>query len=239
MPELAAVPRDHGAQPPRPAASAPETAARVGPLMGELVRGPGHPPARALLRRRRPPSPAPQDVEELTSAGYLPDPSGFMSAGINQALAYIDEQPDRGLRRGRPRPHRRAQHRRLLARLPPPHRARARAVRQPAADQPRLPAPDARRGDCGSPRSASPSGFNNLSNFNRQFLRQKGMTPSRFRALLATTAPSRRRRRRKRPSRPDDQRLRRRTADAGHAEGTNSAERGGRSDNRGGNACDP
>ena len=29
------------------------------------------------------------------------------------------------------------------------------------------------------------SGFNNLSNFNRQFLRHKGMTPSRFRALLA------------------------------------------------------
>ena len=29
-------------------------------------------------------------------------------------------------------------------------------------------------------------GFNNLSNFNRQFLAEKGMTPSRFRRLLAT-----------------------------------------------------
>ena len=29
------------------------------------------------------------------------------------------------------------------------------------------------------------SGFNNLSNFNRQFLAQKGMTPSRFRMLMA------------------------------------------------------
>ena len=29
------------------------------------------------------------------------------------------------------------------------------------------------------------AGYNNLSNFNRQFLAQKGMTPSRFRALLA------------------------------------------------------
>jgi AraC-like DNA-binding protein len=27
-------------------------------------------------------------------------------------------------------------------------------------------------------------GFNNLSNFNRQFLAEKGMTPSRFRRLL-------------------------------------------------------
>ena len=32
------------------------------------------------------------------------------------------------------------------------------------------------------------SGFNNLSNFNRQFLAQKGMPPSRFRALLAENA---------------------------------------------------
>jgi AraC-like DNA-binding protein len=29
------------------------------------------------------------------------------------------------------------------------------------------------------------AGFNNLSNFNRQFLKHKAMTPSRFRALLA------------------------------------------------------
>jgi AraC-like DNA-binding protein len=28
-------------------------------------------------------------------------------------------------------------------------------------------------------------GFNNQSNFNRQFLAQKGMSPSRFRSLLA------------------------------------------------------
>ncbi|HEX8047730.1 helix-turn-helix domain-containing protein, partial [Rhizobium sp.] len=29
------------------------------------------------------------------------------------------------------------------------------------------------------------TGFNNISNFNRRFLEQKGMAPSRFRALLA------------------------------------------------------
>jgi AraC-like DNA-binding protein len=32
------------------------------------------------------------------------------------------------------------------------------------------------------------AGFNNVSNFNRQFLAQKGMPPSRFRALLAENA---------------------------------------------------
>ena len=32
------------------------------------------------------------------------------------------------------------------------------------------------------------AGFNNISNFNRQFLAQKGMPPSRFRALLAENA---------------------------------------------------
>jgi AraC-like DNA-binding protein len=32
------------------------------------------------------------------------------------------------------------------------------------------------------------AGFNNVSNFNRQFLVQKGMPPSRFRALLAENA---------------------------------------------------
>jgi len=31
------------------------------------------------------------------------------------------------------------------------------------------------------------AGFNNLSNFNRQFLAQKGVTPSRFRTLMKTT----------------------------------------------------
>src|SRR3546814_10362046 len=31
-----------------------------------------------------------RDTRLLTSASYLPDPSGFMSAGINEALAYIN-----------------------------------------------------------------------------------------------------------------------------------------------------
>src|SRR3546814_7194408 len=31
-----------------------------------------------------------RDTRLLTSASYLPDPSGFMLAGINEALAYIN-----------------------------------------------------------------------------------------------------------------------------------------------------
>ena len=58
----------------------------------------------------------------LTSAGYLPDPSGFMSAGINKALAYISEQPDRAVQRERTSPRSPASRQRLFAQLPPPHR---------------------------------------------------------------------------------------------------------------------
>ena len=34
------------------------------------------------------------------------------------------------------------------------------------------------------------AGFNNISNFNRRFLDQKGMAPSRFRTLLAQNVKS-------------------------------------------------
>ena len=156
------------------------------------------------MRHRRRAQPRPRRSRTLASASYLPDPSGFMSAGINKALAYINDnltepfsEADLAAIAGRSR-------RRLLAQLPPPYRHGARAVRQPAAHQPRLPAPDERRGGCRSPTSASRSGFNNLSNFNRQFLAQKGMPPSRFRALLAenVSAAARRLRSRKEPARP-------------------------------------
>ena len=131
--------------------------------------------------RRR--SPERRDVEELTSAGYLPDPSGFMSAGINQALAYINEnltEPfsetdlariaglstgafSRGFRRHTG-----------LALVQFINRLRINfACQLLMGDE-----------DLRITEVCFASGFNNLSNFNRQFLRHKGMTPSRFRALL-------------------------------------------------------
>ena len=66
-----------------------ETAAQVGPLLRELVDAPGRPPDRALPERPRRAGRA-RDAQALTSASYLPDPSGYMSAGINKALAYIN-----------------------------------------------------------------------------------------------------------------------------------------------------
>ena len=65
-----------------------ETSGRVAPMMGEMVKAQG---VRRLelfigllgaLAAAKP--------RMLASASYLPDPSGFMSAGINEALAWIN-----------------------------------------------------------------------------------------------------------------------------------------------------
>lgn len=159
------------------------TSALVGPLLRELVRARGirrieiFMAAIGALSRDG-------EAATLASARYLPDPSGFMSAGINAALAYINDnltepfgEADLARIAGlSPGAFSRSFRRHTgLALVQFVNRLRInlacqllmgdRAMRITAA--------------CFS------SGFNNISNFNRQFLAQKGMTPSRFRALLA------------------------------------------------------
>lgn len=159
------------------------TAALVGPMLRELVRARGIRRIEifmavigALSRDG--------EARALASASYLPDPSGFMSAGINEALAYINDNLTEpfgeadlariaGLSPGAfSRSFRRHTGLTLVQFV---NRLRINLACQLLMGNEAMRITDA----CFS------SGFNNISNFNRQFLAQKGMTPSRFRALLA------------------------------------------------------
>jgi AraC-like DNA-binding protein len=125
-----------------------------------------------------------QGSQMLASASYLPDPSGYMSIGINKALAYIREnltQPfnesdlaaiagqsagafSRGFRRHTG-----------MSLVQYVKRLRINLACQLLMSDEQAPVTDI----------CFEVGFNNLSNFNRQFLAEKGMSPSRFRRLLA------------------------------------------------------
>jgi len=119
----------------------------------------------------------------LASAGYLPDPSGYMSAGINKALAYIRENLTR--------PFTEAD---LAAIAGQSTSAFSRAFRQHTGMslvqyvkrlRINLACQILMSDDQASITSICYAvGYNNLSNFNRQFLAEKGMTPSRFRRLM-------------------------------------------------------
>jgi AraC-like DNA-binding protein len=123
------------------------------------------------------------DARTLTSASYLPDPSGFMSTGINEALAYINDnltEPFRetdlaaiaGLSPGAfSRSFRRHTG---LALVQYVNRLRINLACQLLMGDASVKITDV----------CFAAGFNNISNFNRQFLVQKAMSPSRFRALL-------------------------------------------------------
>jgi AraC-like DNA-binding protein len=181
MPELAAF-ADTMERSRRGALFAPETAAGVAPMLAELVRAKGIRRIEifwgvigALARDR--------GVRELASAQYLPDPSGFMSSGINAVLAYINDnltepfgEPElariAGLSVGSfSRSFRRHTG---LALVQFVNRLRINFACQLLMEDADLRITDV----------CFAAGFNNLSNFNRQFLRHKGMTPSQFRALL-------------------------------------------------------
>ena len=120
----------------------------------------------------------------LSSANYLPDPSGYMSAGMNKALAFIREnltQPfgeaDLATMAGQSqsafsRSFRRHTGMSLVQYV---KRLRINLACQILMSDEQASITDI----------CFEVGFNNLSNFNRQFLAEKGMPPSRFRRLLA------------------------------------------------------
>lgn len=120
----------------------------------------------------------------LSSPNYLPDPSGYMSAGMNKALAFIREnltQPfgeaDLATIAGQSqsafsRSFRRHTGMSLVQYV---KRLRINLACQILMSDEHASITDI----------CFQVGFNNLSNFNRQFLAEKGMPPSRFRRLLA------------------------------------------------------
>ncbi|AZO29135.1 MULTISPECIES: AraC family transcriptional regulator [unclassified Mesorhizobium] len=120
----------------------------------------------------------------LASENYLPDPSGYMSAGMNQALAYIRENLTHQFNEGD-----------LAAIAGQTPSAFSRSFRKHTgmsllhyikrlrinlACQILMSDEQAQISDI-----CFEVGFNNLSNFNRQFLAEKGMPPSQFRRLVA------------------------------------------------------
>lgn len=155
------------------------TSSAVRPLMDELMNAQG---LRRLelfilmlghLSRAR-------DVIPLASAGYLPDPSGYMSVGLNKALAHIRDhmtqafsEPDLAKIAGQTTAgFSRAFHRHTgMSLVQYVKRLRINFACQLLMTEGTMSVTDI----------CFQSGFNNLSNFNRQFLAEKGMTPSSFR----------------------------------------------------------
>ena len=182
MPELAAF-RDTLERSRRGVLFGAPTSAEVEPLLCELIDARGIRRievflaiVRALTRDA--------DSATLATSAYLPDPSGFMSAGINAALAYINENLTEGFREGdlaaiaglTPAAFSRSFRRHTgLALVQYVNRLRINLACQLLMGE----------GEERITEICFASGFNNISNFNRQFLAQKRMSPSRFRALLA------------------------------------------------------
>jgi AraC-like DNA-binding protein len=159
-----------------------ETSRQLSPLMEEMMQAKGVRRVElfmlmaGLLARA-------QGTGMLASANYLPDPSGYMSVGINKALAYIRENLTR--------PFGEAE---LAGIAGQSTGAFSRAFRQHTGMSlvqyvKRLRinlACQILMSDEQAPITSIcfEVGYNNLSNFNRQFLAEKGMTPSQFRRLL-------------------------------------------------------
>ena len=123
-------------------------------------------------------------MRTLASSSYLPDPSGYMSIGINKVLAHIGghlteplHEADLAAIAGQsPSALSRSFRKHTgMALVQYVNRLRINLACQLLMSDDAMPITEI----------CYAVGFNNLSNFNRQFLTQKGMAPSRFRTLLA------------------------------------------------------
>jgi AraC-like DNA-binding protein len=160
-----------------------DTAAVVGPILGQLVEAKGIRRIELFMDVLDALSSA-QDTRTLASMRYHPDPSGFMSAGVNKALAYINthltepfSESDLAELTGQsPSSFSRSFRRHTgMALVQYVNRLRINFASHLLMSKSDMSITDI----CFS------AGFNNISNFNRRFLDQKGMAPSRFRTLLA------------------------------------------------------
>ena len=158
-----------------------ETSRQVAPLMQELMEAAGVRRVElfllilGLLTRGH-------DARALASANYLPDPSGYMSAGINKALAFLRENLTQPFSEAElaaiagqstsafSRTFRKHTGMSLVQYV---KRLRINLACQILMSDEQAPITDI----------CFEVGYNNLSNFNRQFRAEKGMTPSRFRLL--------------------------------------------------------
>lgn len=160
-----------------------DTSGEIAPLMQEAVEAQGVRRVEifmaviGILSRAR-------GIRALSSTSYLPDPSGYMSAGMNKVLAFIRENLTRPFTESD-----------LAAIAGQSQSAFSRAFRRHTGMSlvqyvKRLRINLACQILMSDEQAAITDicfevGFNNLSNFNRQFLAEKGMPPSRFRRLLA------------------------------------------------------
>ena len=126
-----------------------------------------------------------QDMEakQLTSAEYLPDPSGYMSSGMNKALAFIDanltdpfNESDLAEIAGVSRTTFSRSFRKHtgMSLVRYVNRLRVGLACQLLMSDEREKITEI----------CFASGFNNVSNFNRQFAARKGMSPSQFRSSI-------------------------------------------------------
>lgn len=164
----------------------PRTAAEIAPTLEELIDAQGVRRIELFIHIMGSLCRA-SDVRTLASSSYLPDPSGYMSIGINKVLAHIgghlteafNESDLAAIAGQSPSAFSRSFRKHTgMALVQYVSRLRINLACQLLMSDNAMAITEI----------CYAVGFNNLSNFNRQFLAQKGMPPSRFRALLEQNA---------------------------------------------------